>query len=95
LGSQKIIKKNYVAPEVKLAPEKDKKKIYFREIQVCPTRKITGQININKSDAFLIWNTLSLIYNTSLVERVATTTAIIEGRRVHMEGLSLLVLVMC
>jgi hypothetical protein len=54
-ASQKIIKKNYNAPEVKSAPkEKDKQKIYFPESQVGPARKVTGQISINKSDAFLI-----------------------------------------
>jgi hypothetical protein len=40
---------------VKSAPEeKDKQKIYFPESQVGPARKFTGQISINKSDAFLI-----------------------------------------
>ena len=62
-SSQKIIKKNYNAPE-----EKDKHKIYFPESQVGPARKVTGQISINKSDAFLIWHTLSWRYSASLVE---------------------------
>jgi hypothetical protein len=77
-ASKKIIKKNYIAPKVKSTPEKDKQKIYFPESRVGPARKVTGQISINKSDAFLIWHTLSPIYNASLVERVAAaaTTAI-------------------
>jgi hypothetical protein len=54
-ASQKIIKKNYNAPEVKSAPEeKDKHKLYFPESQVGPARKVTEQISINKGDAFLI-----------------------------------------
>jgi hypothetical protein len=93
-ASQKIIKKNYNAPEVKSAPEKDKQKIYFPENQVSLARKVIGQISINKSDTFLIWHTLSLIYSANLVERVAATAVAAEGRRVHMEVLSLLVLVM-
>jgi hypothetical protein len=71
--------------------KKDKHKIYFPESQVGPARKVTGQISINKSDTFLIWHTLSLIYSTSLVERVAAA----ERKKGNMEGLSLLVLVMC
>ena len=91
-ASYKIIKNNYNVPEVKSAPEeKDKHKIYFPESQVGPAKKVTGHISINKSDAFLIWHTHSLIYNASLVEKAT----IAEGRRAHMEGLSLLVLVMC
>jgi hypothetical protein len=79
-----------------LAPEeKDKHKLYFPESQVGPARKVTGQISINKGDTFLILHTHSLIYSASLVERVAVVATAAEGRRVHMEGLSLLVLVMC
>jgi hypothetical protein len=53
--SQKIIKKNYNAPGVKSAPEeKDKQKIYFPKSQAGPAKKVTGQLRINKSDAFLI-----------------------------------------
>jgi hypothetical protein len=91
LTSQKIIKKNYIVLEVKSASEKDKHKIYLPESKVGPARKVIGQISINKGDAFLIWHTLSWRYSTSLVERVAAA----EGRRAHMDGLSLLVLVMC
>jgi hypothetical protein len=72
---------------------KDKQKIYFPKSRVDLARKVIEQISINKSDTFLIWRTHSLIYNVSLVERVAVATT--EGRREHMEGLSLLVLVMC
>jgi hypothetical protein len=90
-ASQKIIKKNYIASEVKSAPKKDKQKIYFPKIQVGPAKKVIGRISINKSDTFLIWHTHSLIYSASLVERVAAA----KGRRAHMEGLSLLVSVMC
>jgi hypothetical protein len=75
-----------------LAPEeKDKQKLYFPESQVGPAKKVTGQISINKGDTFLILYTHSLIYSASLVERDAAA----KERRAHMEGLSLLVLVIC
>jgi hypothetical protein len=57
--SQKIIKKNYIAPEVKSAPEKDKQKIYFPESRVGPARKVIEKISISKSDALLIFHTLT------------------------------------